>query len=91
MSEDGVISFDTALPTPPQTPGPSLYQDAGDTFLIAPYWADINNTAATNIFYYTLYRRNHTDTEEDFNLVDRFVMSRTGSSDAFDDDCGSLD
>ncbi len=85
MSENGVISLDTALPTPPRTPGPSLYQDAGDTFLIAPYWADVRNGESTDIFY-EVYRRNISNSyaEEIFNLVGRFITNSTGSSEAFE-------
>ncbi len=83
MSENGVISFDTALPTPPQTPGPSLYQDAGDTFLIAPYWAD-NDISESGGVHYEVYEQNHADQVERFDLVGSFIANNTVSSEAFE-------
>ncbi len=83
MSENGVISVGARLSTPPQASGASLYQDAGDTFLIAPYWAD-NSIISGGRVRYEQYKRNHPSQDERFNLVQSYIASRNESSEAFE-------
>ena len=85
MSENGAISFGSEFSAPPQTPGPSLSRDAGETLLVAPLWTDYAFQAGNgnNYVRYEMYTAEIADGRERLAIVSRFLVNRT-SLNAFD-------
>ena len=61
------------LHLPPQLTGPSLLQDAGEVFAIAPFWADNNLNMGT--VRYEIYELGLADAEERLDRASQFVNS----------------
>ena len=78
MSENGAISLDVPLSTPPRTPGPSLAQDADNIFLIAPFWIEISLQRCQQIRYET-YERGIAPREDRIDMISRTVANQTNN------------
>lgn len=77
------MSFDSPQPGSPQSPGPSLLQDAGETFLVAPFWTDYMYTVGGGgLVRYEVYAPSNA--QEQLDMVSRFVVNRTGGLETFD-------
>lgn len=76
-----MISFGSPLPGSPQSPGPSLLQDAGETFLVAPFWTDYT-AGGGGLVRYEVYTPGNA--QERLDLVSRFVVNRTSGLETFD-------
>lgn len=83
MNENGAISFQSPQEEPPQSAGPSLLQDAGETFLVAPFWTDYSVASGGSVKYET-YVSGNAGTEDRLNLVSRFLVNRTSDLEMFD-------
>ncbi len=85
ISENGAISFGSPLSTPPQTPGPSLLQDAAEIFLVAPFWTDYTLEAGGSVRY-EVYSSPNSDTAQEDVLasISRFLVNRTSGLEVFD-------
>lgn len=86
VSENGAISFESAVADPPQSPGPSLLQDAMEAFLVAPYWTDFNlgllPTGGSDVRYET-YTPDNQQRRERIETVSSFVADETSGLEAF--------
>lgn len=83
VSENGAISFGSPQEEPPQSPGPSLLQDVGETFLVAPFWTDYS-VGSVGFVKYETYSPDNAGREERLNLLGRFLVNRTSDLETFD-------
>lgn len=85
VSENGAISFESPVGDPPQTPGPSLLQDAMETFLIAPFWTDFNLglLSGNSEVWYEIYEPDNQQRSERIGTVGRFVVDKMSGLEAF--------
>jgi hypothetical protein len=79
VSENGIISFRREQASPPLLPGPSLLQDAGETFLVAPFWADFDGGSGSVRF--EVYESSTAQGRLD--VVSDFVLNRTSDIETF--------
>ena len=78
VSENGAISFGSSRSMPPQSPGPSLLQDAGETLIVAPFWTDYAVGGGGSVKYEA------GNAQERLDMFSRFVVNRTNYLEAFD-------
>ena len=68
---------------PPQVTGASLYQDANQTLLIAPFWTD-HDLSAGGMVRYEVYEPDGLERTQRLELVSEVVVNRTEELDRFD-------
>lgn len=83
ISENGAISFEEGSVPPPQVAGASLYQDATETVLIAPFWTD-SDLGLGGTVRYEIYEPDGSERRERLELVSGALVNQTEELDRFD-------
>lgn len=83
VSENGAISFESPVSGPPQANGPSLFQDAQEVLLIAPFWTDHNLGLMGGMVRYETYEPDGPAREQRLNFVSEFLVNQTSDLEVF--------